>query len=454
LIKRDTLLGEQNRLQQTTWTKPENDDRQEWMLYWRRTRQSWRREPEIDDERKKFLAKRRKIKPDEKQGIYPFKDIKLSRADVEWLLATHGNGRGPVDWNDESQREREGLDLRGADLRELDLYELPLARIIAGPRQINVDETDELEEAAITHLEGANLVLAHLEGAVLHKAHLEKAGLLEAHLEKASLISAHLEKACLDSAHLERAACQVAHFEGTSLYCAHLEGAYLYNAHLEGANLQSAYLEGAHLDRAFFDSATSLEGASLSDSKYGSASLVDIHWGDVNLAVIDWSTISILGDESDHLYVDIETYKIATRAYRQLSVALRNQGLNEDAARFAFRAQRMQRKLFWYQHKFGQYLFSGFLNLLSGYGYRFWRSFVAYAFVIGVFAAIYYHIGPHLAWYESIVISMTAFHGRGFFPTQFNPGDPQAIAAAIEALFGLFIEITLIATLTQRLFGK
>jgi hypothetical protein len=49
---------------------------------------------------------------------------------------------------------------------------------------------------------------------------------------------------------------------------------------------------------------------------------------------------------------------------------------------------------------------------------------------------------------------MTAFHGRGFFPTQFNPGDPQAIAAAIEALVGLFIEITLIATLTQRLFDK
>ena len=58
------------------------------------------------------------------------------------------------------------------------------------------------------------------------------------------------------------------------------------------------------------------------------------------------------------------------------------------------------------------------------------------------------------AWNEAIVISMTAFHGRGFFPEQFKPGDPQALVAAIEAFVGLLIEITLIATLTQRFFGK
>lgn len=59
-------------------------------------------------------------------------------------------------------------------------------------------------------------------------------------------------------------------------------------------------------------------------------------------------------------------------------------------------------------------------------------------------------LGTHPAWNEAIVISMTAFHGRGFFPEQFHPGDPQALAAAIEAFVGLLIEITLIATLTQR----
>jgi hypothetical protein len=147
-------------------------------------------------------------------------------------------------------------------------------------------------------------------------------------------------------------------------------------------------------------------------------------------------------------------YKTAARAYRQLSVALRNQGLNEDAARFNYRAQLMQRVVFRRQRKYGQYLFSLFLDLLSGYGYRVGRCFIAYAIVIGIFASIYHLLGTNPAWNESIVISMTAFHGRGFFPDQFHPGDPQALAAAIEALVGLLIEITLIATLTQRLFGK
>ena len=41
-----------------------------------------------------------------------------------------------------------------------------------------------------------------------------------------------------------------------------------------------------------------------------------------------------------------------------------------------------------------------------------------------------------------------------FFPEQFLPGDPQSLVEAIEALVGLLIEITLIATLTQRLFVK
>jgi hypothetical protein len=49
---------------------------------------------------------------------------------------------------------------------------------------------------------------------------------------------------------------------------------------------------------------------------------------------------------------------------------------------------------------------------------------------------------------------MSAFHGRGFFPGTFSPGDPLSLAGALEALIGLIIEVTFIATLTQRLFGK
>src|SRR5207248_3027763 len=97
-----------------------------WQTYWEALGQPWRIEPEIDKKRQTYLAQRRTLVPDIEKGIYPFRDIKLSRADIEWLLATHDNGRGPVDWDDESQSGRRGLDVRGVDLCQVDLSYLPL----------------------------------------------------------------------------------------------------------------------------------------------------------------------------------------------------------------------------------------------------------------------------------------------------------------------------------------
>src|SRR2546430_5275121 len=92
----------------------------------------WRTESEIDTEQQKFLIERLAITPDIQRGIYPFKDVKLTRADIEWLLITYEKGRGPIDWNDRKQRGLLGLDLRGADLRQVDLRKLPLARVRGG----------------------------------------------------------------------------------------------------------------------------------------------------------------------------------------------------------------------------------------------------------------------------------------------------------------------------------
>src|SRR5205823_5472737 len=109
-------------------------------------------------------AERRALTPDIEQGMYPFKDIepKLTRADVEWLLATHENGRGPVDWSDKNQRERNGLDLRGADLREIDLSHLPLARMRSGLTN---------QERNLTDREHRIMAAIHLERATLFKTH-------------------------------------------------------------------------------------------------------------------------------------------------------------------------------------------------------------------------------------------------------------------------------------------
>ena len=121
----------------------------------------WRTEPGIDTERQKFLADCLAITPDIQQGIYPFKDIKLTRADIEWLLITHEGGRGPVDWNDVQQRSRIGLDLRGADLHRVDLRNLPLTRMRSGLTR---------DEWNLTTLEQRHMAGVHLQGADLSEA--------------------------------------------------------------------------------------------------------------------------------------------------------------------------------------------------------------------------------------------------------------------------------------------
>jgi hypothetical protein len=48
-----------------------NDDREGWRAYWQAQGMPWRTEPEIDEERQRFLAERRAITPDIEQRIYP-----------------------------------------------------------------------------------------------------------------------------------------------------------------------------------------------------------------------------------------------------------------------------------------------------------------------------------------------------------------------------------------------
>src|SRR6266567_1753303 len=213
-----------------------------------RKEQPWRSELEIEMARQEELARHLAITPDIKQGVYPFRGIKLSRADVEWLVATHENAQSSQASSDEQQQHPQGLDLRGADLRYADLHALPLARLRGSlTREEWEDATEEQRAAAAVLLTGANLSEAHLEEADLSEAHLEKADLSEVHMEE---------------------------------------------------------------------------------------------------------------------------YEAAVRANRQLAVALRAQGLDEEAARFAYRAQLLQRIVLRRQGKFGQYLFSLLLDLLAGYGYR------------------------------------------------------------------------------------
>src|SRR5947209_5622792 len=98
-----------------------------WWQHWHAKGQFWRSEPEISDARKEYLNLCRLIEPNLIWGFFPFQSVRLARADVEWLLETHENGLGPIDWDDKDQHSRRGLDLRGADLSEANLRNLPLS---------------------------------------------------------------------------------------------------------------------------------------------------------------------------------------------------------------------------------------------------------------------------------------------------------------------------------------
>jgi hypothetical protein len=391
--------------------RPAKDDKEAWKGYWEQQDQPWRTGPEIDTERQKYLVGCRNIIPSIEQGIYPFKGIKLSRADVEWLLATHDEGHGPIDWSDETQRKRKGLDLRGADLQHVNLKGLLLASMCGGLTLLEwIDATEEQRKMAAVLMRGAILSAAHLEGAILTAVHLEE------------------------------------------------------------AILTAAHLEGAILTAAVLDRATRLDGIVLSSKQYGEASLADVDWGHVDVLVVDWSAISILGDERTAKQQKDESgetkgredrldeFQTAVRAYRQLALLLRDHGLTEEAARFLYRSQLLKQKVLWLQRKFGQYLFSLFLDLFAGYGYRPIRCFIVYLIVNTAFATAYYLIGhavgQSLSPIGAFVFSITSFHGRGFFPAGNIYDDPLTIIASIQAVLGLLIEVIFIATFSQRILGK
>jgi uncharacterized protein YjbI with pentapeptide repeats len=349
--------------------------------------------------------------------LCPFKQNRYSQRTLfglPWL-------RYPDSPDDALQWGRKGIDIRGADLSGEDLRNLPFAGLIGSLNWAARNAaTKEKREMASVHMEGAKFMRAHLERARLHEAHLENADFEWAYMEEANLRGAHLD--------------------GAGLHFSYLKGAFFRDASLKGADLTGAFLERTR----FVDVA-------LSDEEGTGPFLADAQWKNINLALVKWHQKGMLGDEykarqktrdgqPKDKSMRLDEYEQAVRANRQLAVALQAQGLNENAAYFAYRAQKLQRIILRRQRNFGQYFFSGFLDLLAGYGYRPGRSVLWYLITIFAFALIYFAIG-HLPF----------FPGLGSANTLHNP---LVVIAAFEAVVGLVIEISFIATFTQRFFGR
>ncbi|MGZ3611850.1 MAG: pentapeptide repeat-containing protein, partial [Ktedonobacteraceae bacterium] len=277
-----------------------------------------------------------------------------------------------------------------------------------------------------------------------------------------------------------------AHLEGANLEGAHLEGANLVGASLRGKPVPADYLKRvrqwdkdvltpANLQGAFFDSKTTMEDIILGEETFGYVSLADAHWGGVNLSVVDWDAVTRLGDERRALQTTwLFNYQQAVRAYRQLAAALREQGLNEEAAYFAYRGEVLQRGVLWRQmlqlrrrgrrglprlvQKMVSYLLTWPLDLFAGYGYKPMRAFITYLLVVVGFMLLYTVIGTaqssHLPWSQLFIVSITAFHGGAFSFNQFAPDSPQAFVSAIETFVGFLVEVSLIAAFAQRFFRK
>jgi hypothetical protein len=234
----------------------------------------------------------------------------------------------------------------------------------------------------------------------------------------------------------------------------------------------------------FFDAASLLNGITLGDWEHGTVRFADVSWGGANLAVVDWTHTRPgflrlrrhieaieLGDEREARKAQdahgkrkdkatrLHDYLDAVRAIRQLATVLRSQGLNDDADRFAYRAQVCQRQVLRRQRRIGTYLFSLFLAALTGYGYRLERIVIGYAVVILGFAAAFYALSQYgvihvrLDAGQAIIESLAAFHERAF--SGFLDGarlDPvRGWVTFAEAVVGLVVESTFVAMLVQRL---
>jgi hypothetical protein len=315
---------------------------------------------------------------------------------------------------------------------------------------------------AITDLREANLSGVDLQGVSLLMADLSNAHLRGANLSGAQLVDVNFTGARLRGADLSNAKLRFATLSGAHCYTVNLQNADLSYANLSGARLAKANLRGADLTGARFDVASILAESTFADDTI----LRDVTWNGAPLARVDWGSLRSSGDErairaAVGRQPRVAASRDAVRAYNGLASALKAQGITAPASYFRLREQRLERRALRLERRYGAWFFACLIDLVSGYGEQPGRAFVAYLAVVATFASVYWSAtnvlltgATPLRWYEALVLSISSFHGRGFFPATISLGDPLAIIAAAEAVMGLFIELVFIATFSRRFLGN
>jgi hypothetical protein len=364
-------------------------------------------------------------------GKPPYAGVVIgSRGELKWILGERGWQPWVSDRDDEPATLSNAPDLRGTGLRG--------------------------------DLRAVNLSGANLSGALINEANLAGASLRLANLGGAFIYFANLSGADLGIADVRRVLVYYTDFRGADLEASDLSGALL-----------TGDFSGVTFKRARIDAATVFGGEPGMDAVRirmdANIQLIDVSWNGALLSRINWDEVPRLGGDEALIKQSstrtgrVAAYQNAARAYRELAKTLETQGVTAPALRYRRRQHQLERAALIQDFKVGQWLFSCVLNIVSGYGDRPLRALGVYLAVVSAFAAIFFGItnfgvftstSQPLQWYEAAVLSLSSFHGRGFFPSTINLGDPIAIVAAIEAVFGLFIELILIATFTRRLFER
>ncbi len=345
-----------------------------------------------------------------------------------------------------------GVDLRHARLVHADLQHATLAAAnlhsadMTGAKLLHVRARQavlnvvKLTSADLSYLDfsGGDFGGADLTGAELREADFSETSGMGAKLE-----GAHLYETNLTNARLARAKLRKANLQGASL---------------NGANLRGADLRGALLHDVRMDANTVLADIQLDTD----TSLADVGWNGAPLTRVPWSTVPELGDELAARRFKTG-FERAMRANQQLAVTLRAQGLNDEADRYAYKAQCLRRDQYWQrEHRsIGKWMFWWVLWGIAGYGYRPGRTLAVYGTVLLfstlVFTSQNLFFAPQTPIWNALgngaVEGITALHGRGFFAGTIH-GGVQVAMAAFDAVAGLIIEASFIATFVQRFFGR
>src|SRR6476646_8105315 len=259
-------------------------------------------------------------------GRPPYANVRLNtRGEVRWILQERGWSGEPDAYTVKYVLTPNGEEARLADLRGVNLSHVCL-------RDVYLRRAD---------LSGANLVFADLT-----RAHLADTTLTDADMGRVILHRGELNYSTLTGAHLRQA---------------NLSSANLQYTNLAGARFHNADLRGTVLHGAYMDARTILSDARLDEHTW----LGDVSWNGAALTRIDWDRAPRIGDESAPLAgtsravpggmsgdqvaplsrgrARTKRYRDAARAYQQLALALQAQGMSEPSARFAYRAQTLQR---------------------------------------------------------------------------------------------------------------